>query len=118
MQSELFQDDLFPPTTVTWTPTMTAEEWYGNKDKKPRKVSLQPTGMDSRKCCNIYKLKMYIKSIIMQFFTVYRTVSGRSFVRAANDCSHTDKSGGQQQFIQSAPEQQQCHRQQCQIEAG
>lgn len=98
MQSELFQDDLFPPTTVTWTPTMTAEEWYANKDKKPRKVSLQPTGMDSRKCCNIYKLKMYIKSTNMQCFTDYRT-SGCSFVRAANDCSHTDKSCGQQQFF-------------------
>lgn len=48
LQSELFQDDLFPPTRVLWTPTMTAEEWFTINDKKPKKINLQPEGMD---CC-------------------------------------------------------------------
>lgn len=28
---------------------MTSDEWYSLKDKKTRKISLQPSGMDSRK---------------------------------------------------------------------
>lgn len=48
-QSELFQDDLFPPTKVTWDATMTANEWLNNKDKKVRKISLKPDGMESCK---------------------------------------------------------------------
>ncbi|XP_058977707.1 coronin-7 isoform X3 [Musca domestica] len=47
IKSELFQDDLFPPTRVTWLPTMTAEEWFLSNDKKPKKISLQPEGMDT-----------------------------------------------------------------------
>jgi coronin-7 len=43
----LFQDDLFPPTRVTWSPTITAEEWFDNKNKLPAKISLQPEGMDT-----------------------------------------------------------------------
>ncbi|CAD7091004.1 unnamed protein product [Hermetia illucens] len=46
IKSELFQDDLFPPTRVLWTPTMTAEEWFTINDKKPKKINLQPEGMD------------------------------------------------------------------------
>lgn len=49
-QSELFQDDLFPPTKVTWTATMTSDEWFSVKEKKPRKISLQPEGMECRMC--------------------------------------------------------------------
>lgn len=45
-QTELFQDDLFPPTRVTWTETISAEEWFANKDKKPIRLNLQPEGMD------------------------------------------------------------------------
>ncbi|KAM7349682.1 coronin isoform 2-T5 [Cochliomyia hominivorax] len=47
IKSELFQDDLFPPTRVTWLPTMSAEEWFLSNDKKPKKISLQPEGMDT-----------------------------------------------------------------------
>lgn len=47
IKSELFQDDLFPPTRVVWIPTMTAEEWFNINDKKPKKISLQPEGMES-----------------------------------------------------------------------
>lgn len=64
MQSELFQDDLFPPTTITWTPTMTSDEWYAQKDKKTRKISLQPSGMDSCKLgwvlCGAYQLTDFV----------------------------------------------------------
>lgn len=45
---ELFQDDLFPPTRVTWIPTVSSEEWFTKSEKKPKKVSLQPEGME---CC-------------------------------------------------------------------
>lgn len=50
LKSELFQDDLFPPTRVTWKPSMTAEEWFdvNVKDKLPLKISLQPEGMATR----------------------------------------------------------------------
>ncbi|XP_037813202.1 coronin-7 isoform X1 [Lucilia sericata] len=47
IKSELFQDDLFPPTRVTWLPTMSAEEWFLSNDKKAKKISLQPEGMDT-----------------------------------------------------------------------
>lgn len=47
LKTELFQDDLFPPTQVTWTPTMVSSEWFAQKDKKPKKVSLQPEGMET-----------------------------------------------------------------------
>lgn len=46
IKSELFQDDLFPPTRVTWLPTMSSSEWFGGKDKKVPKISLQPEGME------------------------------------------------------------------------
>lgn len=47
-QTELFQDDLFPPTQVTWEPVMTAAEWFGGTNRPPRLVSLQPPDMQSR----------------------------------------------------------------------
>lgn len=47
IKSELFQDDLFPPTSVTWKPTLTSAEWFDGKDKRAQKLSLQPEGMES-----------------------------------------------------------------------
>ncbi|XP_065334722.1 coronin-7 isoform X1 [Cloeon dipterum] len=47
IKSELFQDDLFPPTRVTWEPTMEAKEWFEGGNKQPRRISLKPEGMDS-----------------------------------------------------------------------
>ncbi|XP_020715431.1 coronin-7 isoform X2 [Ceratitis capitata] len=47
IKSELFQDDLFPPTRVTWKPTMSADEWFACNDRKPTKLSLQPEGMEA-----------------------------------------------------------------------
>ncbi|XP_044747704.1 coronin-7 isoform X2 [Coccinella septempunctata] len=45
IKTEFFQDDLFPPTKVTWEPTMNSHEWFSGKDKLPRRISLQPVGM-------------------------------------------------------------------------
>ncbi|XP_017470181.1 PREDICTED: coronin-7 isoform X3 [Rhagoletis zephyria] len=47
IKSELFQDDLFPPTRITWKPTMSADEWFACNDRKPIKLSLQPDGMEA-----------------------------------------------------------------------
>lgn len=47
IKSELFQDDLFPPTRVTWLPTMSSGEWFAGKDKQVPRISLQPEGMES-----------------------------------------------------------------------
>ncbi|XP_015593295.1 coronin-7 isoform X2 [Cephus cinctus] len=46
IKSELFQDDLFPPTRVTWAPTLTATEWFNGVNKHAPRVSLKPPGMD------------------------------------------------------------------------
>ncbi|KAG5892782.1 hypothetical protein JTB14_032658 [Gonioctena quinquepunctata] len=46
IKTDLFQDDLFPPTRVTWTPTLTSSEWFGGSNKVPQRISLQPDGMD------------------------------------------------------------------------
>ncbi|XP_030245543.1 coronin-7 isoform X4 [Drosophila navojoa] len=47
IKSELFQDDLFPPTRVTWLATLSAEDWFAGNDKSAPKVSLKPEGMDT-----------------------------------------------------------------------
>lgn len=46
LQTELFQDDLFPPTKVTWEPTMTSSEWFTGKTVLPNRISLRPEGME------------------------------------------------------------------------
>lgn len=46
IKTDLFQDDLFPPTRVTWSPTMSSSEWFSGKEKLPQKISLQPEGME------------------------------------------------------------------------
>ena len=45
VRTEFFQDDLFPPTQVTWEPLLTAEDWLTGRKAEIRKVSLQPDGM-------------------------------------------------------------------------
>lgn len=56
MQSEYFQDDLFPPTKVLWEPTMTAEEWINGMETSPPRISLKPPSMKSRELSFRYKL--------------------------------------------------------------
>ncbi|XP_046673729.1 coronin-7-like [Homalodisca vitripennis] len=47
IKSDLFQDDLFPPTKVTWEPTMTAAQWFSGANCQARRISLKPEGMDN-----------------------------------------------------------------------
>ncbi|XP_032594622.1 coronin-7 isoform X4 [Drosophila grimshawi] len=47
IKSELFQDDLFPPTRITWSATLSADDWFDCNDKAAAKVSLKPEGMDT-----------------------------------------------------------------------
>ncbi|XP_049299985.1 coronin-7 isoform X2 [Anopheles funestus] len=47
IKSELFQDDLFPPTKVLWQPTLSGEEWFAGRDVTPTRISLKPDGMDT-----------------------------------------------------------------------
>ncbi|KAH8396307.1 hypothetical protein KR222_007695 [Zaprionus bogoriensis] len=47
IKSELFQDDLFPPTRITWSATLSADDWFAYNDKAAAKVSLKPEGMDT-----------------------------------------------------------------------
>uniref|UniRef100_A0A1L8E5J6 Coronin n=1 Tax=Nyssomyia neivai TaxID=330878 RepID=A0A1L8E5J6_9DIPT len=53
IKSELFQDDLFPPTRITWAPSLSAKEWFSGKNKTPARISLQPEGME---CLSSIKL--------------------------------------------------------------
>ncbi|CAG9782241.1 unnamed protein product [Diatraea saccharalis] len=46
IKSELFQDDLFPPTFVTWEPWLSGSEWLAGRTPPPRTASLQPPGME------------------------------------------------------------------------
>ncbi|XP_026328075.1 coronin-7 isoform X2 [Hyposmocoma kahamanoa] len=46
IKSELFQDDLFPPTLVTWEAWQSGADWLAGKHVAPRTFSLQPPGME------------------------------------------------------------------------
>ncbi|XP_014280397.1 coronin-7 isoform X2 [Halyomorpha halys] len=46
IKSDLFQDDLFPDTKVTWEPTMTSTEWLSGMNKQQLRISLKPPDMD------------------------------------------------------------------------
>ncbi|KAJ8952578.1 hypothetical protein NQ314_007504 [Rhamnusium bicolor] len=46
IKTDLFQDDLFPPTRVTWKAALESSDWFSGKDKAPQRISLQPEGMD------------------------------------------------------------------------
>ncbi|XP_032522862.1 coronin-7 isoform X3 [Danaus plexippus] len=46
IKSELFQDDLFPPTLVTWQPWQSCRDWFANKHVAALTASLQPPGME------------------------------------------------------------------------
>jgi len=47
LRTELFQDDLFPATRVTWLETIASVDWFALNDKQPLKVSLKPEGMEA-----------------------------------------------------------------------
>jgi len=45
MQSEMFQDDIFPPC-YSGIAALSAEEWSSGVDKDPRLVSFTPDGLE------------------------------------------------------------------------
>ncbi|XP_068100274.1 coronin-7 isoform X1 [Hyperolius riggenbachi] len=45
VKKEFFQDDVFPPTRVTWEMALSAEEWLSGKDKLQRNLNLCPARM-------------------------------------------------------------------------
>ncbi|KAG8557620.1 hypothetical protein GDO81_016683 [Engystomops pustulosus] len=45
VKKEFFQDDVFPPSRVTWEAALTAEEWLSGKDKQQQSINLCPEGM-------------------------------------------------------------------------
>ncbi|XP_018024017.1 coronin-7 [Hyalella azteca] len=47
VKTNLFQDDVFPPTAVTWQPRLSAAEWFSGLNRQPLLVSLQPADMDT-----------------------------------------------------------------------
>ena len=49
MQSDYFQDDLFPPTRILWEPSMSAQEWFTGSNTPAKKLDLKPDDMDTRK---------------------------------------------------------------------
>ena len=48
LQSELFQEDLFPDTKGD-EPSLTADEWLEGKDADPKLISLRPVGPGAAK---------------------------------------------------------------------
>ncbi|KAK3851505.1 hypothetical protein Pcinc_041851, partial [Petrolisthes cinctipes] len=45
VKTEFFQDDIFPPTPITWNPTMTSAEWLGGNNRPSQTMSLRPADM-------------------------------------------------------------------------
>jgi hypothetical protein len=54
LQSEYFQDDLFPPTLQSWIPSVDASDWIDGVNKEQPFVSLKPDGMFSREYCKYF----------------------------------------------------------------
>ena len=48
LQSEFFQDDVFPDTIVSWEPALTGKQWLEGKNGQLRTISLKPEGMTPR----------------------------------------------------------------------
>lgn len=47
VKSTYFQDDLFPPTRVLWTPATSGSSWLSGDEQQPAWVSLKPADMPS-----------------------------------------------------------------------
>ncbi|XP_040111710.1 coronin-7 isoform X4 [Oryx dammah] len=45
VRKEFFQDDVFPDTTMSWKPALSAEAWLEGANGTPQLLSLQPPGM-------------------------------------------------------------------------
>ena len=67
-QKEYFQDDIFPDTTVTWEPSVSAADWLNGGNTEQRKISLRPPGMKLRKYCSEKKtLKEALSSRVLPY---------------------------------------------------
>ncbi|CAB4032799.1 Hypothetical predicted protein [Paramuricea clavata] len=53
VQKEYFQDDIFPDTTVTWEPSISAADWLNGGNNEQRKINLRPSDMKLRKYYNV-----------------------------------------------------------------
>ena len=47
VKSTYFQDDIFPPTRVLWSPACTGSEWTSGSEAQPAWISLKPADMPS-----------------------------------------------------------------------
>ncbi|KAM5152135.1 coronin-7-like [Mantella aurantiaca] len=45
VKKEFFQDDVFPPTRVTWEPALSAAQWLSGKDKQQHRINQCPADM-------------------------------------------------------------------------
>ncbi|XP_053326631.1 coronin-7 [Spea bombifrons] len=45
VKKEFFQDDVFPPSRVSWEPALSADKWLSGKDQQQRSINLCPEGM-------------------------------------------------------------------------
>ena len=53
VKSEYFQDDLFPPTRVTWNATLTAAQWFAGAQQPADRLQLKPDDMETRQSAQI-----------------------------------------------------------------
>ena len=47
VKMDYFQDDLFPPTKVTWEPALTVRQWADGQDGHLKRMDLKPDNMES-----------------------------------------------------------------------
>lgn len=80
---------MFPPTRITWSATLSAEDWFACNDKAAAKVSLKPEGMDTRKCePSLLTLNPYIDMNSSTVFTVSSIQQVPVAVKKPTDHSH------------------------------
>ena len=56
MQTEYFQDDVYPETRVTWEAALTSQEWLSGEDGVQSSLSLRPHDMEPCEKENNYTL--------------------------------------------------------------
>lgn len=54
---------------------MTSNEWFSIKDKKARKISLQPEGMECRKCSDCFFFLLFFSFLNLFGIFFYSSVS-------------------------------------------
>lgn len=65
IQTEYFQDDIFPDTKVTYEPVMSSKEWLSGANTSAKTISLKPKDMKLCKLfLRLYTFELYFKSHI------------------------------------------------------